>query len=411
MTDDNEVAAEEQEIKETVEKYFDKILTAAVMTPLGDPDLDNCKWGLPVIFWGLSGIGKSDIVEMVSEALNLHCEVLYPGTMQPEDFSGIPFIVDGRMQRVCDLPEIGNLVQANGGMLFIDEASCAPPAVQGGMLSLVLKRKVASTFLPGRARIVLAANPPEYAAGGWGLEAPFANRMAHFHIGPPSADEWTNWLMTESSPSVLRVDEAENHIRQNWLKSWVRVKGLFAGFIKANPMLHEQPKPENPQAGYNWPSPRTWWMAGRAVAAIRALNMDSALEQIMVEGCVGEGPAGEWAQYAADADLPDPEEALIQGWQPDTMRIDRTVAVYASYIALTTGMKDKNVRFKYAELCWKRLQDLCGVKQSDLAINPAQALIRSKLGRKGTPDAVKKAAEPVIYRFAQEGLAEFIADN
>ena len=71
------------------------------------------------------------------------------------------------------------LVRAGRGLLFLDELSTAPPAVQAALLRLVLERRVGALRLPPGVRIVAAANPRSSAADGWELSAPLANRFVH----------------------------------------------------------------------------------------------------------------------------------------------------------------------------------------------------------------------------------------
>jgi MoxR-like ATPase len=64
------------------------------------------------------------------------------------------------------------LTDAGHGLLFLDELTTAPPAVQAAMLRVVLERAVGDVELPASVRIVAAANPAEQAADGWELTAP-----------------------------------------------------------------------------------------------------------------------------------------------------------------------------------------------------------------------------------------------
>ena len=73
------------------------------------------------------------------------------------------------------------LARTGRGLLFFDELSSAPPAVQAALLRVVLERRVGSLQLPEHVRIVAAANPPASAADGWHLSPPLANRFVHLH--------------------------------------------------------------------------------------------------------------------------------------------------------------------------------------------------------------------------------------
>ena len=97
---------------------------------------------------------------------------------EPADFAGLPVVIDGAVQMAPPL-WARRLAAAGHGLLFLDELTTAPPAVQAAMLRVVLERVVGDLSLPEAVRVVAAANPPEEAADGWQLSAPLANRLVH----------------------------------------------------------------------------------------------------------------------------------------------------------------------------------------------------------------------------------------
>lgn len=389
--------------------HLDKLMLAILMTPMGDPRPRQyqdgsiaqlgCNMGMPSVLWGLSGIGKSAIIKQSAKKLGLHTEVIYPGTHAPEDFSALPVVLDNKLMSACMLTQIDLLNSMGGGLLFLDEVSCAPPAVQGAMLSMVLERKVGSVpFHPG-IRIVMAANPPEYSAGGWGLEAPFANRSAHFFVKKPPTDRLIEWMLSESSHKVQPLDAPLKQLQENWGEIWARTRGLWAGFINANSSIrNKQPKPDNVQSGYCWPSDRTWEYAFRCLATSRSLGLDSVLEPLLIEACVGEGAATEYAAWAASADLPDPRTVLENGWTLPR-QLDKIHAVYASVTALVIDQQGAD-RMRLATLAWKRLMSLAEAGHTDIVAAHASALIGDGLGPNGsdvTAD-LTAASTPVILK-------------
>ena len=101
---------------------------------------------------------------------------------EPSDFSGLPVLgPDPAGQGVAMAPPdwAVRLRRAGDGLLFLDELSSAPPAVQAALLRVVLERRVGSLALPDGVRIVAAANPAGSAADGWQLAPPLANRFVH----------------------------------------------------------------------------------------------------------------------------------------------------------------------------------------------------------------------------------------
>jgi MoxR-like ATPase len=79
-------------------------------------------------------------------------------------------------------------------MLFFDEISTAPPAVQAALLRVVLEREVGDLSLPPSVSIVAAANPPERTVGGWDLTAPLANRFCHLQW-EHRRDDWVDGML------------------------------------------------------------------------------------------------------------------------------------------------------------------------------------------------------------------------
>jgi MoxR-like ATPase len=134
--------------------------------------------GTPVILWGPPGTGKTASVRAVARSLGLPCEVVIASIHEPTDFSGLP-IVDGGDVRLAPPAWARRLSECETGLLFLDELTTAPPAVQAALLRVVLERTVGDLRLGDGVAVVAAANPPGQAADGWDLSAPLANRFCH----------------------------------------------------------------------------------------------------------------------------------------------------------------------------------------------------------------------------------------
>src|ERR1700722_4093493 len=134
--------------------------------------------GVPVLLWGSPGTGKTSVVRALGESLGWPTEVVIGSIREPADFAGLPVVIDGTVQMAPPL-WARRLAAAGHGLLFLDELTTAPPAVQAAMLRVVLERVVGDLALPDGVRVVAAANPPEEAADGWELAPPLANRLVH----------------------------------------------------------------------------------------------------------------------------------------------------------------------------------------------------------------------------------------
>src|SRR5690606_19268700 len=137
---------------------------------------------LPVLLRGEPEIGKTAALTQPAETVGLPLTTVIASVHEPSDCSGLPVLGDDPATHGVPMapPDWAvRLVQAGRGLLFLDELSTAPPAVQAALLRLVLERRIGALQLPAGVRIVAAANPRSSAADGWELSPPLANRFVH----------------------------------------------------------------------------------------------------------------------------------------------------------------------------------------------------------------------------------------
>lgn len=251
--------------------------------------------GLPVLLWGAPGVGKTALVRAWARARGLHLEAVLASIREPADFLGLP-VVSGGSVRYEPPAWARRLSEAGEAVLFLDEISTAPPAVQSALLRVILERVVGELQLPDSVAMVAAANPPDQAAGGWELSPPLANRFMHVRY-EPDVQAWAEGFPPYwGNPPALRVDA----------QRWALARSLVAAFITRRPSLLLRLPPEEERGG-PWPSPRTW----DGVSRVLALSLERPAEAaVAISGLVGTGAAQEFLAWAAEHDLPDPEELL-----------------------------------------------------------------------------------------------------
>src|ERR1700761_4347462 len=214
---------------------------------------------VPVLLWGAPCTGKTSAIQAMAEAMGLPCETVIASIREPSDFAGLP-VVSGTVVRFAPPLWATRLAEAGTGVLFLDELSTAPPAVQAALLRVVLERTVGDLTLPGDVAVVAAANPPEQAADGWDLSAPLANRFCHLDwpLDPRAvADGFVSGWPTPAPPVLPQDWPARVPVTRSWV----------AGFLRVRPALACAPPSDAASAGRGWPSPRTWEMAARLLAA------------------------------------------------------------------------------------------------------------------------------------------------
>ncbi|MGI9951410.1 MoxR family ATPase [Moorellaceae bacterium AZ2] len=323
--------------------------------------------GVPVLLWGPPGVGKTASITALAETLDLPLEVVIASIHEPSDFSGLPVIREDGVR--MEAPAWARrLAQAGKGILFLDEISTAPPAVQTALLRVVLDRVVGDLPLPPGVAVVAAANPPEQAAGGWDLSAPLANRFCHL-IWTLDTGTWINGMIQGwPNPVIPRLPSG-------WQDAIPTARILVASFIRHRPHLLLQLPQSEEQAGKAWPSPRSWDMAARLLAACDAAQVGEDVAAPLVCGCVGEGVGLEFISWRRALDLPDPEEVLQN---PSNFRVpergDQAFAVLAAVVSAAV----RNLTPERWLAAWAVLARAVDQGVKDIAAAAAQALAKAR---------------------------------
>jgi AAA domain (dynein-related subfamily) len=257
---------------------------------------------VPVLLWGAPGTGKTATIRAMAEAMGVPCETVIASIREPSDFAGLPVVV-GDGVRFAPPTWAQRLAAAGRGVLFLDELSTAPPAVQAALLRVVLERVVGDLLLPAEVAVVAAANPPEQAADGWDLSAPLANRLCHLSWETDPAAV-ADGLAGGWAPPVVPA------LPDGWPGEEQLARGLVAAFLHVRPALACAPPSDATSAGRGWPSPRTWEMTARLWAAASVAGAGEVAQSVLVRGAVGDGAGVEFLTWLAEMDLPDPEKVL-----------------------------------------------------------------------------------------------------
>ena len=384
-------------------------LLTALCVPLDrfkEIDDPAMKFGLPIVLVGPPGIGKSEFVEQAGEALNLFVHTVFPAGMNPEDVKGLP-VQDGRgdLRRTTDDAGVKMLAEIAEGILFLDEMNTNRVNMQAALLSVTLRREYGGIKLPPRCRIVAAMNPPECSAGGIPLTLPMANRYCHVPFNPHTKREWCDWHMGYAQDAKITLYDAHKKLEENWNDMAAKVRGTITGFMESGAsVLYDMPQPGSPEASSAWTSERTWFWASQAIITSRILEAGVEVENTLVEGCVGEAQATALYAYLKDANLPSPEEMLKNGWDPDVIRLDRSMAAYESLCAFVSGKPDTTERTLMGVKTWKMLKQACDAGLADLIYKPAVSLVNRGLGISRDPKLPENAdlaaaVKPVLDRF------------
>lgn len=339
--------------------------------PAANPQLEALALAVtanqPVLLWGEPGIGKSAGLEQLATGLGLPLETVIASVHEPSDFAGLPIVGDD--PAVTGVPMAPpdwavRLTRAGQGLLFFDELSSAPPAVQAALLRVVLERRVGSLVLPDAVRIVAAANPPSSAADGWHLSPPLANRFVHLDWTHDPATVARGMAGTWPEVAIPAVDPAKVP------GAVARARGAVSGFLTpAGPGPPHTRRRREPGPLLAVPA-----HLGDGAAAARHGIRDGAGREATaaaLTGAVGDGAGIELLSYLEHLDLPDPERVLAD---PDAFALpERGDRQLAFLIAVVAAIQSDPTRPRW-EAGWTVLAKAVDAGVPDVAARAATDL-------------------------------------
>ncbi|MGI5176716.1 AAA family ATPase [Dactylosporangium sp. CA-152071] len=344
---------------------------------------------LPVLLWGEPGIGKTAALTQLAEALDLPLTTVIASVHEPSDFSGLPVVGDDpAVQGVPMAPPdwAVRLVHAGRGLLFLDELSTAPPAVQAALLRLVLERRVGALRLPPGVRIVAAANPRSSAADGWELSAPLANRFVHLQWVHDHDVVVRGLGGTWPRASLPRLDP------RKLTEAVAFARRAVCGLLTARPRLVHQLPGSEARRGGPWPSPRSWDMALRLTAFAVAAGTSRDVLSMLVRGTVGDGPGLELLASLDRMDLPDPETLLAD--PAAAVLPERGDLRQAALDGVVEAVRRQPSKDRW-DAAWAILAAAVDTGAPDLVVVPASTLAAQRHADWDVPDLIERLAGAV----------------
>src|SRR5688500_11610816 len=228
--------------------------------------------GANVLVVGDPGTGKTTWFGALARAMKLPFVPLIGASLEPQDVGGFPepeAVGHGAdaYKRVARLPlEEIDLIIRNASLMLLDEFFCTPQDTQAPFLRILQERRFGLRPIHPGTRIALASNPVEQSAGGGhDLAPPTANRLVHL-TWPVDPAEWIEGMTAGFPDPVIDVLPAK------WEDGIPGARALVAAFVRVKPsLLSVVPKDEAKAAGA-FPSPRTWDMTARLLAACQSID-------------------------------------------------------------------------------------------------------------------------------------------
>lgn len=269
--------------------------------------------GLPVLFQGPPGVGKSDLVDQACRTEGYDLILSHPVVAEPTDAKGLPFPdKKGETARFLPYGDLALALKATRPTVwFLDDLGQASPAVQASFMQLLLARRIGEHKLPDCITFVAATNRRQDRAGVTGILEPVKSRFATIIKLEPRLEDWMNWALGNGMPPELTA------------------------FLRFRPDLLCKPAPSLDLT--NSMSPRTWANLGRLIQA----GLDEELETEVAAGAVGEEGSTEFIGFMKVwRELPSPDAVLLD---PEHARIpENPSTLYALMSALANYANREN---------------------------------------------------------------------
>ena len=265
----------------------------------------------PLFLWGPPGIGKSELVEGITNDLNGLMIDLRLGQMEPTDIRGIPFYNKdiGKMDWAppVELPDEETAAQYPIVVLFLDELNSAAPSVQSAAYQLILNRRIGKYKLPDNVVMVAAGNRESDKGVTYRMPTPLANRFIHqeMKVDFPS---WLEWAVNN------------------------RVHKDVVGYLSfAKQDLYDF---DAKSASRAFATPRSWTFVSQLLDDVS----DDDTTMNLIAGTVGEGLAVKFMAHKKVAGrMPNPAD-ILSGKVKD-LQVKEVSAMYSLVISMCYELK------------------------------------------------------------------------
>lgn len=232
------------------------------------------------MLWGPPGVGKSQAVQQIAGQIGRRTGKKVRVTdvrlllFNPIDLRGIPTANADKTLAVWLKPKIFQMDESEDviNLLFLDELTAAPQAVQAAAYQITLDRVVGEHRLPDNCIVIAAGNRTTDRSVAFKMPKALANRLLHLQVEGDFAS-WKQWAVGAGiHPTVLGFLS----FRSNYLMQ----------FDAANDDLA-------------FPTPRSWEMVSNL---LNQVSGDVEAMYPLICGLVGTGAAVElrtWAKVCA----------------------------------------------------------------------------------------------------------------
>ena len=286
-----------------------------------------------VMLWGAPGIGKSQAVRQIAKTIEEETGKIVKVTdvrlllFNPIDLRGIPTANADKTLAIWLKPQIFQMDDSDDivNILFLDEISAAPQAVQAAAYQRTLDRVVGEHKLPENCIVMAAGNRVTDKSVAFKMPKALANRLLHIEV-EGSFKSWKDWAIKHGvNEKVIGFLSFRND--------------YLMGFNAANEDLA-------------FATPRSWEMVSNILN-----NISSEIEEVfpLISGLIGNGAAVEFRTWCEIySTLPKIEDIFLGKMPNAPIKTDAIYALISSMVVYAREHKNDMTKIvnviKYASI-------------------------------------------------------------
>lgn len=232
---------------------------------------------------GRPGVGKSQLVAELADAIGARLFDLRLTTIEPQDLRGLPYYDHTQQKTVWYRPEDLPDDPDRPAILFLDELTAASPYLQPTVYGLLQERRVGQHRLPQNVMILAAGNTVQDGAIAYEMGTALSDRLIHLHVEADIED----WLTRYAGPRGLHP--------------------AVTAFLRSRPELLDTIEETISRRDTIACTPRAWERVSHIMGAIP----DRSARAAMIAGTVGAAVAAEFLTVAEDIAGTVDAEALL----------------------------------------------------------------------------------------------------
>jgi len=256
---------------------------------------------IPTMIWGNPGGGKTSTVNFLGKTLGLPTEIRSGNKSDPTDFSGIPYLIDGKGEDggktlKFSEPKYVQIIKDNpNGILFFDEITTCSPVIQVALLSIIQDCQFGEFEIPKTIYRVAAGNYNNIT-GTHNMSLALMNRFCHIFY-----DTNINFFMDGFLSGWQNYEEAKINRKEDQIIKENKYRLAVVNFVKQHPEFLDAFPADGAISDpheFAYPTPRSWDMVVKILSVLDE-NEPEYIEEL-VKGCIGDAAGNLFIKFIKD---------------------------------------------------------------------------------------------------------------